>query len=86
MGRRQVEIDEGLLQLHFPGLIIPRKGMLQLQLGGEANAVAEFIERYRREGITEKLDEIYGAEEGADSGLDPNLEALQLKTLAKEDW
>ena len=51
-----------------------------------ANAVAEFIERYRREGITEKLDEIYGAEEGADSGLDPNLEALQLKTLGKEDW
>ena len=51
-----------------------------------ASAVAEFIERYRREGITEKLDEIYGVEEGAESSLDSNLGTLQLETLAKEDW
>ncbi len=51
-----------------------------------ANAVSEFIERYRREGITEKLNELYDAEEGAESSLDPNLNALQLETLAKVDW
>ena len=51
-----------------------------------ANAVAEFVERYRREGITEKLNTIYGAEEVEESSLDPNLESLQLETLAKEDW
>ncbi len=51
-----------------------------------ANAVAEFVERYRREGVTEKLNAIYGAEEGEESSLDPNLQSLQLETLAKEDW
>ena len=51
-----------------------------------ASAVAEFIERYRREGITEKLDEIYADEKGMESSLDPKLRALQLKTLVKEDW
>ncbi len=51
-----------------------------------ANAVSEFIERYRREGITEKLNELYDAEEGAESSPDPNLNALQLETLAKVDW
>ena len=51
-----------------------------------ANAVAEFIERYRREGITEKLNDVYGAEEGAASSLDPNLNTLQLDALTKEDW
>ena len=48
-----------------------------------ANAVREFIERNRRENITEKLDEIYG---NAEQGLDPNLELLQSKSLSKEDW
>lgn len=51
-----------------------------------ANAVAEFIERYRREGITEKLDQIYGVDGGSESSLDSDLGALQRKTLAKEDW
>ena len=51
-----------------------------------ANAVAEFVERYRREGITEKLNAIYGAEEAEESSLDLNLESLQLETLPKEDW
>jgi predicted transcriptional regulator len=51
-----------------------------------ANAVAEFIERYRREGITEKLNDVYGPEEGAASSLDPNLNTLQLDVLTKEDW
>ena len=48
-----------------------------------ANAVREFVERYRRDNVTEKLNEIYAAE---DSGLDPVLEQLQASTLPKEDW
>ena len=48
-----------------------------------ANAVREFIERNRRENITEKVDEIYA---DAEQGLDPNLELLQSKSLSKEDW
>ena len=51
-----------------------------------ANAVSEFIERYRREGITEKLNELYDAEGGAESSLDPNLSTLQLETLTKVGW
>ena len=48
-----------------------------------ANAVREFVERYRRDNVTEKLNEIYAAE---DSELDPILEQLQGSTLPKEDW
>ncbi len=51
-----------------------------------ANAVSEFIERYRREGITETLNDLYDAEEGTESGLDPILSTLQLETLTKVDW
>jgi len=51
-----------------------------------ATAVADFIERYRREGITEKLNEIYARDEDAASSLDQDLELLQLETLTKEDW
>jgi metal-responsive CopG/Arc/MetJ family transcriptional regulator len=48
-----------------------------------ANAVREFVERHRRDNITEKLNEIYAAD---DTGLDPVLEKLQQSTLAREDW
>ena len=48
-----------------------------------ANAVREFVERHRRDNITEKLNEIYAAD---DAGLDPVLEKLQRSSLAKEDW
>jgi metal-responsive CopG/Arc/MetJ family transcriptional regulator len=48
-----------------------------------ANAVREFVERHRRDNITEKLNELYATE---DAGLDPVLEELQRSSLAKEDW
>lgn len=48
-----------------------------------ATAVREFVGRYRREHITEKLNEIYAQ---ADQTLDPTLERLQSRTLEKEDW
>ena len=48
-----------------------------------ANAVREFVERYRRDNITEKLNEVYSE---VDEGLDPALEQLQLSSLGNEDW
>ncbi|MFT5444897.1 MAG: hypothetical protein ACI9DC_000057 [Gammaproteobacteria bacterium] len=50
-----------------------------------ANAVAEFIERYRRDGVTEKQDLIDAVDEGEGCGLDANLQTLQLETLAEKD-
>lgn len=48
-----------------------------------ANAVREYVERYRKEDITEKLNDVYS---GGDSSLDSGLESMQTRTLNKEDW
>ncbi len=50
-----------------------------------ATAVREFLERYRREGITEKLNEVY-RDDAPSSELDERLQALQLASLEKEAW
>ena len=48
-----------------------------------AKAVREYIERYRAEDVTAKLDEVYSANESA---LDPHLKSLQIHTLKREHW
>lgn len=48
-------------------------------------AVLDFVERYRRERLTEKLNEVYSRDE-AISELDPHLAALQTQSLSREDW
>ena len=48
-------------------------------------AIRDFVERYRRENLTEKLNEIYFADESI-SELDPHLMALQAQSLKREDW
>lgn len=48
-----------------------------------ANAVRDYIERYRKENVTEKLNEVYA---DLDSSLDSALERMQGQTLDKEDW
>lgn len=50
-----------------------------------ARAVREFLERSRCEGVTERLNEIYG-KDATDSGLDEGLAALQAASMEKEDW
>ena len=50
-----------------------------------AEAVQAFVEKHRRDGITAKLDDVYG-KTGSDSVLDPGLADMQAKTLSKEDW
>ncbi len=50
-----------------------------------ARAVREFLERIRREGVTEKLNEVH-SQLDAESGLDDRLASMQMASLEKEDW
>jgi len=50
-----------------------------------ATAVREFVERYRREDVTQKLNQVYAADESV-SRLDERLQAMQSLSLDKEDW
>jgi hypothetical protein len=58
-----------------------RLGMSRSEL--YAKAVAAFIASQRSEGVREKLDAVYEAE---DSGLDPVLSQWQWLSLPREDW
>lgn len=46
-------------------------------------AVDEYIHHHREEGVTQKLDAIYGKE---DSSIDPAIVRLQSRSLPKEEW
>ena len=46
-------------------------------------AVEEYLARHREEQITEKLNEVYAAE---DSALDPILSEIQNRSVLKEEW
>jgi len=46
-------------------------------------AVADFLNRYRKEDIKAKLNEVYTA---GSPGIDPALTALQLASLPREEW
>ena len=48
-------------------------------------AIRDFIERNRRENLTEKLNEIYSDDELV-SRLDPHLMRLQTLSLEREKW
>lgn len=50
------------------------------------NAVREYVDRYGREDVTEKLNEVYDSPESKASGLDPALSQLQAASLPREDW
>ena len=47
------------------------------------NAVTDYIREHQKDGIAEKLNEIYGEEP---SGLDPIYHALQLSSIQKDEW
>jgi metal-responsive CopG/Arc/MetJ family transcriptional regulator len=49
-----------------------------------ARALREYLSEHRGEGITERLDEVYGAEE--ESGLGPMLAKLQQSSLPEDEW
>lgn len=46
-------------------------------------AVDEYIHHHREEGVTQKLDAIYGKE---DSSLDPVVALIQSRSLPREEW
>ena len=48
-------------------------------------AVSSYVSEHQNEGITEALDQIYGAE-GEESQLGSELLALQLRSLPEEQW
>jgi metal-responsive CopG/Arc/MetJ family transcriptional regulator len=48
-------------------------------------AVREYLERCRRDGLTEKLNQVYADDEAA-SEFDARLQALQTSSLEKEPW
>ena len=50
-----------------------------------STAVREFVYRHFRRRVTERLNEVYGAD-GSDSALDEELQALQVRSLPTEDW
>lgn len=60
-----------------------RLGISRSQLYSEA--VDALIEKYRYVGVTERLDVVYEVEPEA-SRLDPEIEALQSRSLSGDEW
>ena len=58
-----------------------RLGMTRSELYAEA--LRDYLREHRGEGITERLDEVYGAEE---SDLDPVVARLQGRSLPEDEW
>jgi metal-responsive CopG/Arc/MetJ family transcriptional regulator len=58
-----------------------RRGMSRSEL--YATALRRYLEEHKAEMITERLDEVYGAEPGE---LDPDIARLQAQSLPEDDW
>lgn len=58
-----------------------KRGMSRSEL--YATALRQYLEERRSERITERLDEVYGAEPG---DLDPAVARLQARSLPEDDW
>lgn len=69
------ESAEGLAQ---------RLGMSRSEL--YAKALRDYLREHRGEGITERLDEVYGVEEGEASGLNAVVAELQGRSLPEDEW
>lgn len=58
-----------------------RRGMTRSEL--YARALREYLQEHRGQEITERLDEVYGGEDG---GLDPAVARLQQGSLPEDEW
>lgn len=58
-----------------------RLGMSRSEL--YSTALRHYLQEHRGEGVTERLDEIHGAEQ---EGLEPDLQRLQRRSLPKDEW
>lgn len=59
-----------------------RLGMTRSEL--YARALREYLREHRGEGVTDRLDEVYGAEE--DISLDPAVARMQQSSLPEDGW
>ena len=59
-----------------------RLGMTRSEL--YARALREYLREHGGEGVTERLDEVYGGEERG--GLDPVVAELQARTMREGGW
>ncbi|MGH6917643.1 MAG: CopG family ribbon-helix-helix protein [Geminicoccaceae bacterium] len=50
-----------------------------------ATAIRDYLEEHRHEGVTERLNEIYGAVP-EESDVDELLMDLQVRSVGKKDW
>lgn len=50
-----------------------------------STAIQAFVSRHLRRRVTERLNEVYGADD-SDSAHDEELNALQVRSLPTEDW
>jgi hypothetical protein len=48
-----------------------------------ATALRNYLQKHQSEGITQRLDEIYGTDDGV---LDPAIARLQARSLPKDAW
>lgn len=58
-----------------------RRGMSRSEL--YATALRRYLEEHRGEGVTERLDAVYGEEPG---GMDPAISRLQARSLPDGSW
>jgi metal-responsive CopG/Arc/MetJ family transcriptional regulator len=58
-----------------------RLGMTRSRL--YSAAIADFLNRYRKDDIKVKLNEVYAS---GSPGVDPVLAAMQLASLSQEEW
>ena len=74
-----ISIPDGLFEA--AELAAKRLGMSRSRL--YAMAVAEYLEQHAKDGVREKLDEVYA---DRSSELDPVLERMQHASIFTEDW
>ena len=75
-------------ELAVPAEILNAAEQLARQLGLSPSelftaAISDFIQRHQQVDVTAELDKIYS---GTQSALDPVLDAMQLRSLPKEEW
>lgn len=51
-----------------------------------AKALRDYLREHRGEGITKRLDEVYGVEDGEAGGLDPVVARVQGRSLPDDEW
>ncbi len=61
-----------------------RLGMTRSEL--YARALQDYLREHGSEGITDRLDEVYGAENDEAGGLDPVVSRLQGRSLSDDGW